>query len=80
MSPPIQHTVPATPIFHTFTRLPDREPGEQQHGYPFRPQRLPEAPLEAAPAELDEPDSGTAEGDDGLMNQDINAIKFNVLL
>lgn len=80
MSSPIQHTAPATPSFHTFTRLPGREPGEQQHGYPFKPQRLPEAPLETVPPELDEPDSGAAEGDDDLMSQDINAIKFNVLL
>ncbi|WP_268247416.1 hypothetical protein [Litchfieldella qijiaojingensis] len=43
MPSPIQHTTPPTTAFKKFTRLPDREPGEQQHGYPFKPERLPEA-------------------------------------
>ncbi len=34
---------PPTTAFKKFTRLPDREPGKRQHGYPFKPQRLPEA-------------------------------------
>lgn len=72
---PIQHTPPPTIAFKKFTRLPDREPGEQQHGYPFKPERLPEAPLATLPGEaLDEPARRAAEGDDDLMSQDINAI------
>ncbi|MDI5891557.1 hypothetical protein [Halomonas rhizosphaerae] len=81
MSSSIQHTIPTPPTFETFTRLPGREPGEQQHGYPFRPQRLPEAPLETIPEEeLDEPTKRAAEGGDDLMSQDINAVDFNPLL
>ncbi len=75
MLSPIQHTTPTSPTFKAFTRLPDREPGEQQHGYPFKSQRLPEAPLAPLPGEeLDEPARRAAEGDDDLMSQDINAI------
>lgn len=75
MPSPIQHTPPPTTVFNNFTRLPDREPGEQQYGYPFKPQRLPEAPLATLPdEELDEPARRAAEGDDDLMSQDINTI------
>ncbi|MCH4564213.1 MULTISPECIES: hypothetical protein [Halomonas] len=75
MPSPIQHTTLPTTAFKKFTRLPDREPGEQQHGYPFKPERLPEAPLATLPdEELDEPARRAAAGDDDLMSQDINAI------
>ncbi|MBB3184387.1 hypothetical protein FHR95_001948 [Halomonas fontilapidosi] len=78
---PIQHDAPATPTFTTFIRLPDREPGEQQHGYPFSPQRLSEAPSEMpARTSPEEPDVLAAEGDDDLMSQDINAVDFDPLL
>ncbi len=44
MPTPIPHPAPPPKTaFKKFTRLPDREPGKQQHGYPFKPQRLPEA-------------------------------------
>ncbi|MCG6657620.1 hypothetical protein HOP52_07575 [Halomonas campisalis] len=70
----IPHTAPPPEAFTTFTRLPDRAPGEQQHGYPFKPERLPEAPLKTPPEEqLDEPVRHAAEGDDDLMSQDVNA-------
>ncbi|MDI5986663.1 hypothetical protein QLQ85_17865 [Halomonas sp. M4R5S39] len=75
MPSPIQYANPPTTAFKNFTRLPDREPGKQQHGYPFKPERLPEAPLATLPGEgLDEPARRTAGGDDDLMSQDINAI------
>ncbi|MDN3523509.1 hypothetical protein [Halomonas ramblicola] len=75
MPSPIQHTTPSTTAFKNFTRLPDREPGEQQYGPPFKPQRLPGAPLATLPDEgLDEPARHAAEGDDDLMSQDINVI------
>lgn len=81
MSSPIQPAAPTTPIFNTFTRLPGREPGEQQHGYPFKPQRLPEAPLETFPEEeLGEPAKHAAEGDDDLMSNDINTVDVDPLL
>ncbi len=74
MPTPIQHTAPTHTPFTTFTRMPDREPGEQQHGYPFKPERLPEAPHQPpAEEELDAPARLAAEGDDDLMSQDINA-------
>lgn len=77
MPTPIQYNAPTTATFTTLTQLPDREPGEQRHGYPFSPQRLPEAPRET-PAK--EPVKRAAEGDDDLMSQDINAVDFNPLL
>lgn len=81
MSSPVQYSTPTTPRFESFTRLPGREPGEQQHGYPFRPERLPEAPLETFPEEeVDEPTKHATEGDDDLMSQDINAVDFDPLL
>jgi hypothetical protein len=70
MPSPIQPTSPNTIVFKTFTRLPDRTPGKQQHGYPFKPERLPVAPLATLP---DEPAPRAAEGDDDLMSQDPNA-------
>lgn len=80
MSSPIQHDTPFSPAFKQFTRLPNRETSEQQHGYPFKPQRLPEAPLATLPGEtLDEPPERAAEGDDDLMSDDINAIAPEVL-
>jgi hypothetical protein len=81
MPTPIQHTAPTNATFTTFTQMPDREPGEQQHGYPFSPERLPEAPHETpARTSPEEPDRHAAEGDDDLMSQDINAVDFDPLL
>ncbi|PMR70084.1 hypothetical protein [Halomonas heilongjiangensis] len=75
MPSPIQCTIPPATAFKKFTRLPDRAPGEQQHGYPFKPERLPEAPLATLPGEeFDEPARRAALGDDDLMSQDIDAI------
>ncbi|WP_163558610.1 hypothetical protein [Halomonas sp. NO4] len=74
MSSSLQHDTLPSPAFEQFTRLPNRETSEQQHGYPFKPQRLPEAPLATLPGEkLDEPPKRAAEGDDDLMSNDINA-------
>ncbi|WP_147270456.1 hypothetical protein [Halomonas sp. DQ26W] len=75
MSSPIQHTPAPTTASRKLTRLPDREPGEQQHGYPFKPERLPEAPLATPPREeFDEPAAYRgAEGYDELVSQDRNA-------
>lgn len=81
MPTPIQYNAPTAATFTTFTRLPDREPGEQQHGYPFSPQRLPEAPRETpARTPPEEPEKHAAEGDDDLMSQDINAIDIDPVL
>ena len=69
-----QHPAPSSTRYTTFTRLPGREPTDQQHGYPFKPHRLPEAPLETdLREEPEEPVRHAAEGDDDLMSQDINA-------
>jgi hypothetical protein len=79
MPSPIQHTPAPKTAFKKFTRLPDREPTEQQHGYPFKPHRLPEAPLETdLEEEPEEPVRRAAEGDDDLMSQDINATASDV--
>ncbi|MGM0702889.1 MAG: hypothetical protein ACQEUG_10880 [Pseudomonadota bacterium] len=79
MTSPLQKATPPSPAFEQLTRLHSRETSEQQHGYPFKPQRLPEAPLATPPDEaLDEPDKHAAEGDDDLMSQDINAIDPHV--
>ncbi|MGM0536131.1 MAG: hypothetical protein ACQER5_08680 [Pseudomonadota bacterium] len=81
MPTPTQHDAPTTATFTTFTRLPDREPGEQQYGYPFSPQRLPEAPRETpAKTPTEEPDERAAEGDDDLMSHDINATTSDVMV
>jgi hypothetical protein len=78
MLPTSQHPAPTTAFYTTFTRLPGREPGEQRHGYPFKPERLPEAPLGTPPdEELDEPVKHAAEGDDDLMSDDINATDYD---
>ncbi|AMC99715.1 MULTISPECIES: hypothetical protein [Halomonas] len=78
MSSPIQPPAPAN-TFKKVTRRPDQAPGEQQHGYPFKPERLPEAPLATPPDEaLDEPAPRAAEGDDDLMSQDPNATVSDV--
>ncbi|MGM0785477.1 MAG: hypothetical protein ACQEUM_15300 [Pseudomonadota bacterium] len=75
MTSPLQNSTPPSPAFKKFTLLPNREASELQHGYPFRPQRLPEAPLATPPDDtLDEPAKRAAEGDDDLMSQDIGAI------
>jgi hypothetical protein len=81
MPTPIQRTAPTHATFTTFTRMPDREPGEQQHGYPFKPERLPEAPHQTpAEEELDAPARRGTENDADLMSQDINATDDNGLL
>ncbi|MDW7745738.1 hypothetical protein [Halomonas sp.] len=81
MPTPIQHNAPTAATFTTFTRLPDREPGEQQHGYLFSPQRSPEAPRETpARTPTEEADERAAEGDDDRMSQDFNAVDFDPLL
>lgn len=74
-----QHSTPTTSTFESFTRQPDREPGEQQHGYPFKPHRMPEAPLETSPEEeLDEPDRRPAQGDVDFLDQDIDGIIHDI--
>ncbi|MDR5894349.1 hypothetical protein QC820_16290 [Halomonas mongoliensis] len=81
MPTPIQRTAPTHATFTTFTRMPGREPGEQQHGYPFKPERLPEAPLQPpGQEELDAPARRGTESDADLMSQDINATDDNGLL
>ncbi len=79
MTTPIQNPTPRsgpdTGMFSQFMHVGDREASEQQHGYPFKPQRLPEAPVTPAPDKSAiEPDVQAAEGDDDLMSQDVNAI------
>ncbi|CAM3589182.1 hypothetical protein [Halomonas lysinitropha] len=76
---PIQHNAPTAPMFTAFTRLPDCALGEQEHGYPFTPQRLPETPR-GTPVRTttEEPERRAAEGDEDLMSQDINATVSDV--
>lgn len=76
---PIQHNAPTTTMFTTFTRLPDRALGEQQHDYPFTPQRLP-GKTRGTPVRTTtkEPERRAAEGDDDLMSHDINATVSDV--
>ena len=78
MTPPIQNPTsqpgPDSGLFTHFVHLGDKEASEQQHGYPFKPQRLPEAPATPAPDKSDiEPGVQVSGGDDDLMSQDINA-------
>lgn len=79
MSTTTQQSTPDTATFESLTRLHDREPTDQQHGYPFKPHRLPEAPLETdKEEEPEEPVRRAAEGDDDLMSQDINGTASDV--
>lgn len=70
----IQPSTPHAPVYEKFTPLPEREPGEQQHGFPFPPPRLPEALLVAHVSEEIDESVSAAKGDDDVMSQDINAI------
>lgn len=78
MTTPIQHPTsrpgPDAATFSQFVHLGDRDASEQQHGYPFKPQRLPEAPVSPDPDKgAIEPEAQAGAGDDDLMSHDINA-------
>ncbi|MBE0489313.1 MAG: hypothetical protein IBX53_09540 [Halomonas sp.] len=83
MSTISEHSAPDTSTFESFTRLPEREPSEQQHGYPFKPHRMPEAPLESDrddkhDEELDGPARHPNEGDDELLSEEIDGIIYDI--